>query len=81
MFNIIKKQNTITVLYAVLLFAVFSISIYSVYRYTTLGNKNSDFKKICIEEHIYYKASFVSKGFMAIKLDTDGKPIKCVKNE
>jgi len=32
------------------------------------------FDKVCIENHIYY---FAGNGYLAIKLDDNGKPIKC----
>ena len=35
---------------------------------------SSNFDKVCIENHIYY---FTGNGFLAIKLNDDGKPVKC----
>ena len=41
------------------------------------GNKPEDYKIICIEGHEYYKANFMAKIALSIKLDPDGKPIAC----
>lgn len=44
-----------------------------------LSNKEvSDwYDKVCIENHIYYEISSGHRASMAIKLDDDGKPVKC----
>jgi hypothetical protein len=44
-----------------------------------LGKKSKDFEIVCINGHEYYRASFGSKGYLAIKLDYDGKPCNCIE--
>jgi hypothetical protein len=36
-----------------------------------------DYDKICIEGHVYYKRSMPYQGYLSIKLDDNGKPVKC----
>lgn len=69
MFNSIVS---IILVILVLLFAFFTI-----WYQQTLGNKSSDYHTICIEKHEYYRASFLTKGFLGIKLDDNGKPVSC----
>jgi len=42
-------------------------------------NKNVDdkFNKICFEGHTYYMRASGHKGYLAIKLNHDGRPVKC----
>jgi hypothetical protein len=35
------------------------------------------FRKICVEGHTYYFQTVINQGFLAIKLDSDGKPVRC----
>jgi hypothetical protein len=44
-------------------------------------NKDStdDFDKICIEGHVYYMRTTPYHGYLSIKLDDEGRPIKCNK--
>ena len=68
--------------YAVLLIALFIFVGWSVYRQITLGSESSDYKTICIGKskygHEYYRANFFGKGFLALNVDDDGKPFKCI---
>lgn len=41
------------------------------------GTTESGFDMICIENHIYYQDDSGYNGYLAIKLDDDGKPVKC----
>jgi len=34
-------------------------------------------RKVCVEGHVYYKNMAPYNGGIAIKLDDEGKPIKC----
>ncbi len=43
------------------------------------GTNPSHYKHICLEGHTYHVANFMSKIATAIKLDDDGKPIKCTE--
>jgi hypothetical protein len=54
------------------------ISGYVVYRTWTLGNDNSDYKEVCIGDHVYYRANFAAKMAVAIKLNANGNPIPCI---
>lgn len=47
----------------------------------TPSDRTGDFKKICIEGHIYYEKTvtfgYAGYGYLSIKLDDNGKPVKC----
>ena len=36
-------------------------------------------EKVCIEGHIYFKGNAVYEGYFGLKVDDDGKPIKCTE--
>lgn len=38
---------------------------------------SGDFDKICLEGHVYYYRQFGHNGYLAIKLDDYGNPVKC----
>lgn len=48
---------------------------------TIPSDKTDDFEKICIEGHIYYEKTktfgYAGYGYLSIKLDDNGKPMKC----
>lgn len=69
-----KNKNTISTIVVVVLFA---IGIGIAYHTWTLGDDESDYEKICIHGHEYWRANFSNKGFLGIRLDDDGKPIAC----
>lgn len=41
------------------------------------GTSADSYNKICIEGHTYHVANFMAKVSTAIKLDDEGKPVKC----
>lgn len=41
------------------------------------GKNPKDYKSICIEGHVYHTISFSDKTSLAIKLDDEGRPVKC----
>ena len=41
----------------------------------------SDFDKICIAGHVYYKQTIRNSGYLSIKLTDEGKPVLCKKNQ
>lgn len=41
------------------------------------GKAPEDYKPICIEGHTYHTINFGNKMAVAIKLDSEGKPIPC----
>ena len=43
----------------------------------TLGNTEDDYEIVCLGGHEYYRANFAAKGFLGIKLDSNGKPLNC----
>jgi hypothetical protein len=43
----------------------------------THGKNEEHYVTICIGGHEYWRADFAAKGFLAVKLDDDGKPIRC----
>jgi len=50
------------------------------YKTWTLGVEEKDFHIICLGNHQYYRANFSVKGMVAIRLNNDGKPVRCVKD-
>ena len=48
-----------------------------IYKNWTTGAADSDYKIVCIGGHQYYRANFVQKALLGIRLTDDGKPIKC----
>ena len=65
------------IVYLIALGFIISIAVWSVARYINLGDKSSDYDIICVYGHEYIRASFFQKGFLAIRLSDDGKPIRC----
>ncbi len=74
----VKKNKTLNTLSTIgfLLFAI-PVGIYMASKTWTLGSNDDDYTTVCIGSHEYYYASFGTKGFLAIKLEGDGKPIVC----
>ncbi len=74
----IPQSKMDSIIYFVgLLIAIVFIG-YMWYTSSTLGKVDSDYSTVCIGGHEYNRGSFASKGFLAIKLTDDGKPIKCI---
>ena len=67
--------------YVLLILTIIIIGIYSTYYTITLGSKSSDYDIICINSQQFYRANFWAKGFLANRLDNDGKPINCKENQ
>ena len=40
-------------------------------------NKSGDFDTICVDNHVYYEYESPYKYALSVKLNDDGKPIKC----
>ena len=58
--------------------ALIVTAIYMGYRTWTLGESEEDYSMVCIGGHEYWRANFSNKGFLGIKLTSEGKPILCV---
>ena len=54
-----------------------SIAGFITYRTWTLGGSEKDYNIVCIGGHQYYRANYAHKGFLGIRLSSDGKPLKC----
>ena len=52
-------------------------SIIFAYKTFTLGGDEKDYNIICLGGHEYWRANFMAKGFLGIKLSYEGKPISC----
>ena len=74
------KGKLFTAAYVILLLSVIAIGIYSSYYTIMLGSKSSDYDIICIRGHQFYRANFWAKGFLANRLDNEGRPIICKEN-
>ena len=53
------------------------VSYYFAEKTWSLGDDKSDYKIICLGDHEYWRANFMNKGLLGIKLDDSGKPIIC----
>lgn len=42
---------------------------------------SKSFNKICIEGHVYYERTLVDNGYLAPKLNDNGTPVKCTKEQ
>lgn len=52
-------------------------SVFLAYRTWALGGIEKDYNIVCLGGHEYWRANFMAKGFLGIKLDDNGKPISC----
>lgn len=43
----------------------------------TFGNDEDDYEIICLGGHEYWKMNFLTKTSLAVKLNSDGKPVSC----
>lgn len=43
----------------------------------TLGGDEEDYEIICLGGHEYWRANFAAKGFLAVRLTSNGKPSSC----
>lgn len=64
--------------YTISVVVLLVITVFVIRNTWTLGATDDDYEIVCIGGHEYNYASFAAKGFLAIKLDDDGKPIKCI---
>ncbi len=51
------------------------------YKMAHLGSKSEHYKEVCIQGHTYYRASYMGQMGLTIKLDDNGKPVKCIVNK
>lgn len=65
------------IIYAIALIGLILFSIFTAYNTWQFGKKAEDYTTICLGGHTYYRASYFAKGYLAIDLDDDGKPVSC----
>ena len=75
------KYRTGQFIYGTVMVAILAVAASIAYYTWTLGSDEDDYHIVCIGGHEYYRANFAYKGFLGIKLNDDGKPIKCKSNE
>lgn len=54
--------------------------VFGVYMFVNMQfreQKNKDYEIICLGGHEYWRMNFIQKTAVTIKLNDDGKPIKC----
>ena len=68
-----KEEKIVSVIVFIFL-ALLAILYWNI---ANLGKDGSDYSEVCIGGHTYYNANFLAKGMTAIKLDSNGKPVKC----
>ena len=51
------------------------------FKTSRLGSKSSHYKEVCIQGHTYYRANYMGKMGLTIKLDDNGRPVKCQVNK
>ena len=42
-----------------------------------MNDRTSSYEEVCIGGHVYYQRSRGHQGYLSIKLDDNGKPVKC----
>lgn len=73
-----EEKTKLGILIIVIIALIVSV-IYIAHETWTLGDKEADYKIVCIGGHEYYWANFAYKGLLGIRLSNNGKPIKCNK--
>jgi len=56
---------------------VLVLAVGAIYKVWTLGEDEEDYEIICLGGHEYWRANFAAKGFLAVKLTDDGRPVEC----
>lgn len=64
-------------IYLIIIIALLSFTGYMGYKTYTLGATQDDYGIVCLGGHQYWRANFAAKGFLAIKLNGKGSPVKC----
>lgn len=72
-----KKADKIDIYYWLVIFCIFLFLFLAGVRSCKMGTDSLDYEYICIEGHIYHTVNFGQKMAIAIKLDDEGRPIKC----
>jgi len=70
-------KHIIIIIYWVIIILLFSFAGIAGYKTYTLGSDQNDYEILCLDDHQYWRANFMAKGFLAIKLNDEGKPVKC----
>jgi len=70
--------KTANILYVALV-ALFIMGLGTIiYRTFTLGSSADDYDIVCLDGHEYYRANFMAKGFLSIRLNDNGTPVNCI---
>lgn len=75
-----KKKNKIDKIdvgYWLAIICIFMLLTGLSIRGCKLGTNPDDYENICIEGHVYHTVNFGQKMALAIKLDDEGRPVKC----
>ncbi len=72
-----KKVDKFDVGYCVNITIIFIILLSMGVRSCKIGTDPDDYEDICIEGHVYHTVNFGAKMAVAIKLDDNGRPVKC----
>ena len=72
-----KGKTKATIYYVIVGLIVFLVFFFVAPKLWFLGGAEKDYKIIYLGGHEYYRANFLAKGLLGIRLDEKGKPIKC----
>ena len=63
--------------YIVIVPLLIALSWFMIYKVWTLGDDVEDYDTICLGGYQYWYANWLVKGFLAVKLNPEGKPVPC----
>lgn len=72
-----EKEKIFILIYIAAICVCFILGGTVAYKTWDLGSDRDDYEIICLDNYEYYRANFMAKGFLSIKLDNNGKPIYC----
>jgi len=72
-----EMPDKVDILFWIVIGIIFIILAGVSIRGCKMGTDPTDYESICIEGHVYHTVNFGQKMAVAIKLDDDGRPIKC----
>jgi len=74
-----KDKKIISWIMIIVAICIFGGVVFLSVKMWFLGDDESDYDIICLGGHEYYRANFLQKGFMAIRMTGEGKPVQCQK--
>ncbi len=75
------KESTKGMISLVAVVLVLSFAGWMAYKNWTTGGDESDYEIICLGGHQYYRANWVQKALLGIRLTDDGKPVNCDREQ